>query len=129
MNKNQNGVLNDLNNCENDAVPLASKTNDKDGSWNKPELECAVFLEESAGNDNEASDYVIPCTTTPCRIELFKEKHLSSERNNNENEVRNENESEDSAAPCTIPSGKWSFLRRTQIYALTRRLCNVNYQS
>ncbi|XP_052187755.1 uncharacterized protein LOC127798316 isoform X2 [Diospyros lotus] len=109
MNKNQNGVLNDLNNCENDAVPLASKTNNKDGSWNKPELECAVFLEDSAGYDNEASDYVIPCTITPCRIELFEEKHLSSERNNNENEVRNENESEDSAAPCTIPSGKMEF--------------------
>lgn len=111
MRENQNEVLCDLNNCENDAAPVALEINDKDEFWNTPELDCTMVVEDYTngngnGNGNEARD----------SMKLF-EKNSCADKNGNENEVRDENEFKDSVDPFTIPSGKMElFEKNTDLY-------------
>ncbi|CAL5354928.1 unnamed protein product [Camellia sinensis] len=119
MKEHQNGALCNLNNCENDAVQLACKINDKNGFCNTPHPKCTMVGEDFTNGDGNEKEVkaVAPSIIPSNEMEPFeRDGDLYTDKNGNENEVRNENEFRDSVAQCAMPSCTMELFEDTDLF-------------
>ncbi|KAL7181443.1 hypothetical protein ACSBR1_040350 [Camellia fascicularis] len=119
MKEHQNGALCNLNNCENDAVQLACKINDKNGFCNTPHPKCTMVGEDFTNGDGNEREVrgVAPSTIPSNEMEPFeRDRDLYTDKNGNENEVRKENEFRDSVAECAMPSSTMQLFEDTDLF-------------